>query len=524
MASLQELPDDELDKLFRSSAGEFEPPYNAGDWNSLRRRLDDDDRKRLLDRFIYWGLPLLLLLLTTVSLLSPSTEVRSSAQVVTKRPGVVSTPEAGAPASSDHQDKAPAVAGEAESSRTKSAAATASTEIVSANDPTRENRNLEKPADKRPSVPPAGSEQPETESKAITRPSKPGTVVTGKPADAPVTPVGTTRRIAENRLAKTSRTGFARRTDSKRDTGNGSKNLKGSDTVSDGISSPVFSRRNRRETGLGAPVNPGEGRESNASPVNTVQETAPFALRGNLSYISARTPNQPILPRIPEPDLEPVAPPVVPNAGPPPLPVIGYPALSVRFVLAPDWNFVGKSTKAATDFQLGLLGEFRFARRFTIQSGVIRSVKKYTAAASDYTKPEHWYGPSYESVAAVCTILDIPVNLRFDALVNERQRWFISSGFSSYIMQKEYYKYQYPYGVNPSQKKYEEWSGQSGFHEFSHLNFSLGYERTFSPDGPLRRFSWQVEPFLKYARRSTLGYGKIRLTSTGLFFSLRYRL
>ncbi len=154
---------------------------------------------------------------------------------------------------------------------------------------------------------------------------------------------------------------------------------------------------------------------------------------------------------------------------------------------------------------------------------MLRSVKKYTAPASDYAKPAHWYGPKYESVGAVCTVLDIPVNLRFDVMLNDRRRWFISSGVSSYIMQKEYYEYQYPAGVIPTQARYKEWSGSTGFHRFSHLNVSVGYERNFRSDGLLRRFSWQVEPFLK-SPLSKLGYGKIRLTSTGVFFSLRYRL
>ncbi|MFB9294908.1 hypothetical protein ACFFSP_15585, partial [Persicitalea jodogahamensis] len=40
---MKELSDKELDELFRKSAEEFEPRYEASDWHSLRRRLDEAD-------------------------------------------------------------------------------------------------------------------------------------------------------------------------------------------------------------------------------------------------------------------------------------------------------------------------------------------------------------------------------------------------------------------------------------------------------------------------------------------------
>ncbi|RYZ34776.1 MAG: hypothetical protein EOP49_34165, partial [Sphingobacteriales bacterium] len=112
MASLQELPDDELDKLFRSSAEEFEPPYNADDWNSLRQRLDEDDRSRFLYRFIYWGLPLVLLLLTTVSLVVQPDEVRPPASKTGPRTESVSATETGRPSVPATDAVNPATTGE----------------------------------------------------------------------------------------------------------------------------------------------------------------------------------------------------------------------------------------------------------------------------------------------------------------------------------------------------------------------------------------------------------------------------
>ncbi|GAB3913860.1 hypothetical protein GCM10028803_58420 [Larkinella knui] len=553
MASLQELPDDELDKLFRSSAEEFEPPYHSDDWNSLRHRLDENDRSQFLYRFIYWGLPLLLLLLTTISIVVQPDDAHPTAKKVPSNLEAVSamkTPEKAAPRGtggsttvsvapqSDRSDASPAETGQPAEPTTNGVASEA----------TGTNRTPGKTAEK----PAIVRSEPTSEGRAE------ATTLSAKPAEVRTTRTNSSTNstskvglISKNRLAKT-----AEHAENKRSARTGSVLSKKSRTVSAtpndrsgkpgrrslvvtpryaGVDSQTKNRLTRRRSGLEDPT----ATESGEPPIHSVgektvletpaPEAAPFDLTGNLDYITARVPKKPVLPTLPELDLEPMRPPVGPKIVAPSIPVIGFPALSVRFVAAPDLNFVGSSPKAAKDFAAGILVEYRFLRRLTLQSGVIRSVKKYTAPASEYTIPDsvakHWYGPHYESVGAVCTVLDIPLNLRYDVFLNDRRRWFINAGVSSYIMQKETYVYNYAPGSKPyPQPKYQGWDGNTGLHPWSHFNFSLGYERNFRSDGPLRRFSWQVEPFLKNARRSTLGYGKIRLTSAGVFFSLRYRL
>ena len=516
MASLQELPDDELDKLFRSSAEEFEPPYNADDWSSLRQRLDEDDRSRFLYRFIYWGLPLLLLLLTTVSLLVQPDEVRLAMSKTVTRTESVSANGIGGPSAVIKEKVNPAMTGEKPlsekppekiaSARTESTPETGVGSTVRPSVPEVSDSKAIETSSLKPTIENRSvlKNRPDKTARAIRK--RVETTVSGNPTNPDQT-VSTfsedkSKRLTRSRLSKTA--GYA------------------------AVPPIVKNRRAKPGSALNssddAVIAPSES--SLAQPTETrtpVLGREPLDWLENLAFIAARLPAKPVLPTLPELDLEPVRPPVGARLDPPKIPVIGYPAVSVRFVAAPDWNFVGKSQKAAGDFQMGILAEYRFLRRFTIQSGVLRSVKKYTASASDYAKPEHWYGPKYESVGAVCTVLDIPVNLRFDVMLNDRRRWFISSGVSSYIMQKEYYEYKYPAGIIPSQVRYKEWSGSTGFHRFSHLNVSIGYERNFRSDGLLRRVSWQVEPFLK-SPLSKLGYGKIRLTSTGVFFSLRYRL
>ncbi|RRB04571.1 hypothetical protein [Larkinella rosea] len=557
MASLQELPDDELDKLFRSSAEEFEPPYHSEDWNSLRQRLDDDDRSRFLYRFVYWGLPLLLLLLTTVSLVMEPVAVRSSATKPARQQEATSTgkvPKTGASDTAGPGDKVAAGTVSSESSRSGASSkktATPSAPSEAGTTTSDENRSVEKPLGERTAV----VAKPEAEARSTSNRLKP---------TSPITNTGSTDHTVNRRTKTTIPTRISARSAVKGrlDKPVSGENKEAAETASEipktGKTAFRFSRKGTNQSAESAsagtigdansgslaknrPANPAPGSETPAvskavtdrptvdltreTPV-LPSETEMLAWLSDLTYIEARSPKKQPLPSLPELDLEPMRPPVGPRIIPPAIPVIGYPALSIRFIMAPDLNFVGDSPKAATDLEIGLVGEYRFARRFTIQSGVLRSTKRYNAPGKSYTKPPHWYGPMYQSVDAVCTVLDIPVNLRFDVMLNERRRWFVSAGLSSYIMQKERYEYNYPPGVspNPTMPQYFSWSGKTGLHKWSHLNFSFGYERNFSSDGPLRRFSWQVEPFLKQAQGATLGYGKIRLTSAGVFFSLRYRL
>lgn len=201
--------------------------------------------------------------------------------------------------------------------------------------------------------------------------------------------------------------------------------------------------------------------------------------------------------------------------------------LSVRFVVAPDLSSVGLKNFARPGTNVGLLLEYRLSSHWSVQSGVIQSTKVYRADITDYALPDYAlkWTVKPEGVNGRCNMIDIPVNIRYDVALRPRtngqapSRWFVSGGVTSYIMKREEYTYQYADPANPHiYPKNRGWSGTSGGYGFSELNLSAGYERAIS-----RRFSWQVEPFMKVPLKR-VGYLKLNLLSTGAFFSLRYKL
>jgi hypothetical protein len=190
---------------------------------------------------------------------------------------------------------------------------------------------------------------------------------------------------------------------------------------------------------------------------------------------------------------------------------------SIGAMLSPDLSSVGFFNRLTPGTNTGLQLEYRLSNRFRVGVGAIYSVKLYSATVENYTVPQgFWtYGVKPSGIDANCKILDLPVHLRFDAVQRGRYSLFLSTGLSSYIMLSEKYNYSYdsyaPY-LKPS------WSGRStGEHYFSVANLSAGYERNMG-----RSLSLQVEPFLKLPLGG-VGFGKVKLISSGVFLSVKYR-
>jgi hypothetical protein len=193
--------------------------------------------------------------------------------------------------------------------------------------------------------------------------------------------------------------------------------------------------------------------------------------------------------------------------------------LSVRIATTPDISYI-TMPQMTKQMPLGwsAMLEYRFSRRLSVQAGVFRSLKTYTATGEQYIWPQSWYGQTARpvSVGADCKVLDIPINLRFDLNQGTRSRWFVSSGISSYKMLNEKYAYTYPphtYNI-----KWKSWEGTTGSYWFGVLNLGVGFEHRIA-----QRWSVQAEPFFKVPL-AQVGMGKIKLHTTGAFVSLRYKL
>lgn len=200
------------------------------------------------------------------------------------------------------------------------------------------------------------------------------------------------------------------------------------------------------------------------------------------------------------------------------------PLWSVRIGISPDLSTV-KISEMMNTMRPGpsasLLVDYNLNDKWALQTGVIRSLKTYNAEFADYNGPEEWGNdPMPASIDGDCRVFELPVNLRYDfgydLSPRQKARWFIGAGVSSYKMQRETYTYHYDTYSAGQQRPPKEMGKGTGWYLLSHANVSVGYEHRLT-----QRLSVIAEPYLRVPLRG-VGYGKVDLFSAGVWFSARY--
>ncbi len=191
--------------------------------------------------------------------------------------------------------------------------------------------------------------------------------------------------------------------------------------------------------------------------------------------------------------------------------------LSIRLGISPDISKVGSNSITKIGSNYGSSFEYRFNNRIVLQAGVLMSKKYYDAYPAQYNWI--WGKPASNLVEinAICKMIDIPINIRYDIVTNTKTRIFASSGLTSYIMKNEKYHYDYEDNSNPNIKRHD-WEGKTGTYKSSNINISIGFEKQMA-----KALSMQVEPFGKIPLKS-IGFGKVPLITYGLMFSANYQL
>jgi hypothetical protein len=202
-------------------------------------------------------------------------------------------------------------------------------------------------------------------------------------------------------------------------------------------------------------------------------------------------------------------------------PIKRSPALKNRWefgaVYAPDVSTVRftHTQKPGTNF--GVTIAYNVSKRFAIQAGAIYTTKNYKITGKDFHPPKGYWTDyvTLETVTGDCTMWDIPLNLRYNVAPGRVSNLFASAGVSSYLMQEEDYDYFYYYNGNPMTRNRSYDSDSK--HWFGVLNLSVAYERRVG-----RNIWLQAEPFYKQPLKG-VGFGSIKLNTTGIYFSLKYK-
>jgi hypothetical protein len=191
--------------------------------------------------------------------------------------------------------------------------------------------------------------------------------------------------------------------------------------------------------------------------------------------------------------------------------------LELGLMTGPDLSTVKFGPVYKTGYNFGVQVGYRFSNRWSVNTGVIYTKKFYKADSADFHYKTNWPNYKLRNVEGNCSMWEIPVNVRYDVSFNDKRRWFVSTGLSTYLMDKEDYMLYYSNNWNNYITEAPVNSDVNSNYIFSIVNLSAGMERSLG-----KRFSLQAEPYLKVPLKG-LGMGSMRMTSYGVLFTLKYK-
>lgn len=191
--------------------------------------------------------------------------------------------------------------------------------------------------------------------------------------------------------------------------------------------------------------------------------------------------------------------------------------LELGFMTGPDLSTVKFGPIYKTGYNFGVQVGYRFSNRWSVNTGVIYTKKFYKADSQDFHYKTNWPNYKLRNVEGNCSMWEIPVNVRYDVSFNDKRRWFVSTGLSTYLMDKENYLLYYGNIWNNYVTETPVNSDVNSSYIFSIWNLSAGMERSLG-----KRLSLQAEPYLKVPMKG-LGMGSMRMNSYGILFTLKYK-
>lgn len=191
-----------------------------------------------------------------------------------------------------------------------------------------------------------------------------------------------------------------------------------------------------------------------------------------------------------------------------------------RFILTlsagPDASFTKNGNLGPIIPVTGVGIGYIYRERLSIRAGFYNAAKVYTANPDAYKAPANFYTyyPYLVKVDADCRVYEIPVSIGYHFGTRKNHSWFVSGTLSSYLMKRETYNYSYKTSAWGTVQQREWTLNNQNQHLFSVLGLSGGYQRKITD-----RISFIAEPYLRLPFQG-VGYGKVKLNSAGMLFSL----
>jgi len=188
------------------------------------------------------------------------------------------------------------------------------------------------------------------------------------------------------------------------------------------------------------------------------------------------------------------------------------------FIANADLSFVKFQKTSSPGFGIGIIGGYHLKNGLSFETGVLYDKKNYYTKGEYFDKSKLAYLQYVNLLTANgnCNMWEIPLTVKYDFNTKKNHNWFVTTGFSSYIMHKEYYNYKYEKDGVVSEKGYDYYHSSQNW--FSVLNVGGGINIKTS-----NKYFLQVQPYYKIPV-SGVGQGSLSLSSAGINLSITRRL
>jgi hypothetical protein len=174
-----------------------------------------------------------------------------------------------------------------------------------------------------------------------------------------------------------------------------------------------------------------------------------------------------------------------------------------------EWNAVGISPFDSMGWRVGAHVEYRFARHWSLGTGLQYSKRNYGAGPGEFHPPYDWiYGIAPTAVKGHCNMLEAPLQISYYPRANNRPGWVFTGGVQAYWVLLE--TYHYDYDVNYPGQIYA-WTGEKTSRSIPGFAYaSAGYQWRVH-----RRLMAELAPYVQ-APLQGMGTGKLEVFSFGV--------
>jgi hypothetical protein len=200
-------------------------------------------------------------------------------------------------------------------------------------------------------------------------------------------------------------------------------------------------------------------------------------------------------------------------------------SLNFGFSFGPDYTDGGGITNDQIGNNIGLTVGYYLTNKLSVNTGIFYSNKFFWSPGygtpsqvsnfvGRYYARTNAASPPIEYVNGAANIYELPLTLRYDIAKNEKTKFFVNAGFSSYFMLKQTYINFFHNVGRPEAIKIVDDEQQNYWFGVSDLSF--GFETEIG-----KGFSFQAEPFFRFPLRD-MGMQNVKLNSYGFMLSFRY--